>query len=406
MSHQDGRSRQVSDAGVDDPGAHILHVDMDAFYVNVELLDRPELRGRPVIIGHDTGRSVVSSASYEARRFGVSSAMPVARALSLCPSAVVIPPRHERYAEESARVMRVFGQFTPLVEPLSIDEAFLDVAGARRLWGTPGTIARRVKTAVESETGLPCSVGAAGTKFVAKLASGLAKPSGVLLVPVDETLALLRPLPIRRLWGVGQRTAEQLESRAIRTVGDVAAAPVEVLSRIVGPAAAQKLSELARGIDPRPIQLSREEKSIGHETTFASDVADPAVVRRTVLGLADRVAARLRSAGLSAGGVAVKLRYGDFRTVSRSRVLVEPSDVAQRIADVARGLVDECWDSSQPVRLLGVRAERLDGAGSTMQLWNPDESWRDTESTMDELRSRFGASAISRASLLRPRSAE
>ncbi|MGO3885714.1 MAG: DNA polymerase Y family protein, partial [Mycetocola sp.] len=291
--------------------------------------------------------------------------------------------------------------FTPLVEPLSIDEAFLDVSGARKLWGTPGVIAPRIKAAVESATGLPCSVGAAGSKFVAKLASGLAKPSGVLLIPVDQTLEWLHPLPVRRLWGVGQRTAELLEARAIRTVADVANTPVEVLSRILGPASAQKLSELSRGIDPRPIELSREEKSISHETTFASDIADPVLIQRTVLGLADRVAVRLRSAGLMAGGVAIKLRYGDFRTVSRSRALAEPSDVAHRIAEVARSLITEAWDRSQPVRLLGVRAERLDGGGSTMQLWDPDESWRDTENTMDALRSKFGSAAISRASLLK-----
>lgn len=241
---------------------------MDAFFVSVELLDRPELRGLPVAAAHDTSRSVISSASYEARRFGVRSAMPVARARQLCPQIVFVTPVFEKYRVASKRVMSIFREFTPLVEPLSIDEAFLDVAGSVGLFGEPIEIARQIKERVFAETGLPLSVGLAGSKFVAKLASQRAKPEGILEIPPARTLEFLHPLPIKAMWGVGAATERALKTRAIHSVGDLAREPLASLRQIVGNASAERLHELANGRDARGVETTRVEKSIGHEETF------------------------------------------------------------------------------------------------------------------------------------------
>lgn len=393
----------MSPDDADDTGTRILHVDMDAFYASVEVLDDPSLAGKPLIVGGMEGRGVVSSASYEARRYGVRSAMGVAQALRLCPQAIVVVPHFERYATLSRQVMAIFHEMTPLVEPLSIDEAFLDVSGARRLWGSPGEIARMLRRRVLAETGLVCSVGVASTKHVAKIASTLSKPDGLLIVSEAETAGFLAALPVRALWGVGPKAAEALESRGIRLVSDILASPRRVIERTLGAAGGERIWQLAHGRDPREVETDRVEKSIGHEETFLQDVADPATLRSELRRLADRVAGRLRTGGWEARTVALKLRYADFTTLSRASTLPEPTDVGQRIGDVAIGLFD-ALELSQPVRLIGVRAEKLQSGGAAaLALWDDDEDWRRVDAALDDARTRFGGGAVTRASVLGPR---
>ncbi|MBP1324841.1 DNA polymerase-4 [Leucobacter exalbidus] len=381
--------------------ASILHVDMDAFFVSVELLDRPELVGRPVAAAHDTARSVVSSASYEARRFGVRSAMPIARAKQLCPQLVLVPPVFEKYRAASREVMRIFTEFTPLVEPLSIDEAFLDVAGSTRLFGPPAEIARQIRERIQSELGLPSSVGLAGTKFVAKLASQRAKPNGVLEIPPERTLDFLHPLPVSAMWGVGQATAKSLSARAIHTVADLAAEPLDSLRRIVGASSAHKLHELANGRDARGIEIERTEKSIGHEETFEFDEPDGEALRRELLRLSSKIGERLRDRGFTARTIAIKLRWSSFETITRSRTLAEPTHATQRIYATARELFDEAWVEGQPVRLIGVRAEQLgDSSAGGMGLWNDDEHLTAVDQAVDSVRGKFGAAGLAPARLL------
>jgi DNA polymerase IV len=401
VSKQDGSGRQVTAEAVDDLTATMLHIDMDAFFASVELLEHPELVGKPVIVGHRSMRSVVTAATYEARKYGVNSAMPMSIALRRCPQAVVLEPHFERYTHYSAVVMGLLRDVTPLVEPLSIDEAFLDVAGALRLMGTPWQIGTRLRERVFSETGLHASVGAAATKYVAKLASSRAKPDGLLVVPAASTLEFLHPQPVSALWGVGGKAEEQLARLGLRTVGDVAEVPLDALTRALGPANAARLHELAWGRDPRAISVEREEKSIGHETTFETDVTDPAIVHRTLLSLADGVAVRLRRAGVQARTVAIKLRFEDFTTISRSRTLGEPTDLARRIYEEARSLYDAASQGGRPVRLIGVRGEQLVGAVASLGLWDDDEAWRDAEYTVDAVASKFGAGAVRPAALLK-----
>ncbi|WP_336640424.1 DNA polymerase IV [Microbacterium sp. USHLN272] len=397
MGHGDGRGRMVSSAGADDTGTRILHVDMDAFYAAVEVLDDPGLRGLPIIIGAPDGRSVVSSASYEARRYGVRSAMPVSQAIRLCPSARIVMPHFHRYQEVSRQVMAIFESFTPLVEPLSVDEAFLDVRGVRRLWGSPGVIARLVRERVADEVGITCSVGVAATKHVAKMASTIAKPDGMLVVPAARTLEFLSPRPVRAMWGVGPKAAEALEARGIRTIGDIRESSPEMLDRAVGSALSARLAQLARGEDARAVDTERVEKSIGHEETFEHDILDRPFLRAELLRLADRVAARLRRAQWEAATVSIKIRFDDFRTVNRSQTLSEPTAVGQRIGEAAQALFEQI-DRRDPIRLVGVRAEKLQPAGGGgMGLWDDDEDWRRVEGAVDDAVARFGTATITRA---------
>ena len=401
MSKQDGSGRQVTEQPSDDASARILHLDMDAFFASVELLEKPELRGKPVIVGHRGHRSVVTAATYEARAFGVNSAMPMAVALRRCPQAVVLEPHYDRYVHFSKRVMAILGDVTPLVEPLSIDEAFLDVGGSRALFGAPWHIGRMLRERIREETGLVASVGAASTKFVAKLASSRAKPDGLLVIPHEQTLAFLHPLPISALWGVGKATEERLARLGLRTVGDVAQTPVDALRRAVGEAGAAKLHALAWARDPRSVTPERAEKSIGHESTYERDLTDLDAIDRELLRLADAVARRLRRGGFVARTIAVKVRFGDFTTLTRSQTLGEPTDVAQRIAQEARALFRAAGADGRGIRLLGVRGENLLPTGQVERgLWDDDEGWRETEETMDALTARFGNAAIQRASLL------
>jgi len=395
MSRQDGRDRLVDDAGADDTGATILHADLDAFFASVELLDRPELRGRPVIVGRNAPRAVVTAATYEARRYGVNSAMPMAVALRRCPQAVVVEPHRERYEHWSRVFFDVCRTITPLVEEVGIDEGFLDVSGAGRAIGSPRAAARLLRERVREQTGLVASVGVAGTKFVAKLASGRSKPDGLLVVPVAGTLEFLRPMPVDALWGIGTKLRERLTSRGISTIGELADTPLPVLRRALGDAVAQKMHELAHGVDPRPVVTERDDVTIGRETTFEEDVSDRERLRGVLLRLADDVGSRLRRAGVKARTVSIKVRFGDFRTITRARTLPQPTDVAHAIHEAALALLD-AEGPIPPVRLIGVRAELGEGH---IGLWE-DDSWREAEQAVDRARERFGRGAVTPARLL------
>jgi DNA polymerase-4 len=387
-------------------GPSILHVDMDAFFVSVELLDQPELRGRPVVVGGSGDRGVVAAASYEARAHGVYSAMPAGQARRLCPHAVFLKGRHWRYSEVSAQVMAIFRDVTPLVEPLSLDEAFLDVSGARRLLGDGPTIAASIRGRVLDELGLTCSVGVAGTKFVAKLASEEAKPtasptgpifgSGVFVVEPADTLAFLRPLPVESLWGVGPATLAKLHRLGIMTIADLADLPEENLIAALGRSHGRHLHSLANGIDERDVVPDRGIKSIGHEETFGRDIRSRAVLDDELAKFADAVASRLRAQEVVGRTVQIKVRFGDFTTITRSATLDVAIDDAPAMLAVARALLDQV-DPAPGVRLLGLSMSGL-GADEGRQLTLDDAlgapDWQGASRTIDEIRSRFGDTAI------------
>ena len=381
----------------------ILHVDMDAFYALASLLSRPELRGTPVIIAGGGNRGVVLSATYEARAFGVAAAMPIARARRLCPQATVIAPDYARYERISRAVMAVFASVTPLVEPLSLDEAFLDVSGARRRLGRPLQIAQRIRDTIADEQGITCSVGVATTKFIAKLASGLAKPDGLLIVPEAEVVPFLHQLPVGALWGVGDRTEEVLQRLGLHTVADIAHTPVDTLRRALGDNAGPALHALAWGRDSRPVTPTRRERSIGADETFPFDVDDPAYIHRELLKLSDRTAARVRAAGMVGRTISVKVRFSDFTTITRSRTLRDPTDVSRDIYATARALYDGLSLQRARLRLVGVRMEGLmdsDLAPVQGLLDEPEHGWRDADRAVDRASARFGAGAVRPASLV------
>ncbi|HEY6494643.1 MAG TPA: DNA polymerase IV [Trebonia sp.] len=386
----------------DDEGCHILHVDMDAFYASVELRDQPGLRGKPVVVGGLGARGVVLSATYEARAFGVRSAMPIGRARRLCPQAVFIPPRHRVYGTVSREVMAIFRSITPAVEPLSLDEAFLDVSGARRRLGRPRAIAELIRREVHERQSITCSVGVAPVKFVAKIASARCKPDGLKVVPADGLLDFLHALPVGALWGVGDRAEEALTRLGLRTVGDIAHVPEATLSRELGVAGAH-LHALAWGRDDRRVVPTREEKSVGAEETFPTDVDDPEVIRRELLRLSTRTAQALRAAGCVARTVTVKLRLASFKTITRSRTLSEPTDVAREIYTAAWALYEGSGlDARARLRLVGVRATGLRPAtGSARQLAFGDRpaGWREAEQALDRIARRFGSDAVRPAAL-------
>jgi DNA polymerase IV len=385
----------------DDTGCPILHVDMDAFYASVEIRERPELVERPVVVGGVGPRGVVSSANYIAREFGVRSAMPTAHARRLCPHAVFLPPTFELYQEVSAGVLALFRDITPLVEPLSLDEAFLDVAGAlRRLRSTPAAIGAEIRRRVFAEHRISCSVGVGPTKFVAKLASGLAKPDGMLVVPRGEIEAFLHPLPVSALWGVGKATAERLAAIGLDRVADVAATPLPRLRRAVGVAQAEHLRALALGHDSRPVVAESAEKSVGAEETFEVDHFDRILLARELLRLSERTAGSLRSKGLAGRTVSIKVRYADFTTISRSRTLPTATDVTQEIYRTAVRLLTEHVPPGA-VRLIGVRVEQLGPSGrGQLALDAPEHGWREADQAADRARGRFGTAAVRPASLL------
>ncbi|MFC5280564.1 DNA polymerase IV [Arcanobacterium canis] len=385
--------------GSDDSQTNIMHVDMDAFFVSVELLERPELRGLPVAVGGES-RGVISAASYEARRFGVNSAMPVARAKRICPELMIIPPDHHKYSAISKRIMSLLADITPTVEQLSVDEAFLDVGGARKAVGTPVEIGRRLRARIRDTVGVPASVGIATTKHVAKIASAHAKPDGLLLIPADSTLDFLHSLPVGALWGVGEKTREKLEYYGIHSVRELAALGENRLVRMIGASAGHSLYALAMGIDPRPVIAQREEKSMGKERTFF-DLCDPHDAPNVLLEQSHSVARRLREAGVRAWTVGIKVRYADFTTISRSVTFGAPTDIGAEIFRAATHLFAQI-PARGGLRLLGVRAENLDDGEAGIQLRIDDDGrGRRVESAVDEVLKKFGSSAASSASLIK-----
>lgn len=403
--------RQGLDAAMDEP--HILHVDMDAFFAAVELRRRPDLVGQPVVVGGTGDRGVVAAASYEARAHGIHSAMPAARARRLCPHAVFLPGDHAHYAEVSRRVMELFGAVTPLVEPISLDEAFLDVGGVRRLHGPAPAIAERLRSQVWEAEALTCAVGVARVKFLAKLASQAAKPRatrhgirpgpGVVVVEPGRELAFLHPLPVQALWGVGPATLGRLQRLGVRTVGDLAALPVDAVVTSLGRAQGRHLHALANAVDPRAVEPDQVSKSVGHEETFARDHHRAETLRIELLRMADAVASRLRGAGLSGRTVTLKVRFGDFSTITRSVTLPGPTDSARQLDRAGRDLLAGV-DPSAGVRLLGLSVSHLDD-GTVRQLTFDDVAgeeppgWTRAEAAVDAIRARFGAGSVGPASL-------
>ncbi|MGI8869257.1 MAG: DNA polymerase IV [Mycobacteriales bacterium] len=406
--HDDARpsARYAQLLGTDDAGCTILHVDMDAFYASVEVRRNPALAGKPVIVGGVGNRGVVCSATYEAREYGVRSAMPVARARRLCPAAIVLPVDVTGYAAASRAVMAIFRDVTPLVEPLSLDEAFLDVAGARRRLGGAASIGAAIRSRIKGELDLPASVGVAPTKFVAKVASVRAKPDGMVVVPADRIIDFLHPLPIGALWGVGPKTEERLRAGGFGTVADIASAPLARLERHVGKALAAHLRALAHGHDPRPVTPSTPDRSIGAEETFAADIGDAEVINRELLALAAKTAGRLRASGQRARTVAIKIRRSDFVTYHRSRTLERPTDSSHEIYQVARELFTLAHGSDELagslIRLIGVRAEgiTIGGGPQQLQLGERERGWHEADRATDAARVRFGTAAVIPGSLV------
>ncbi|MGH2657787.1 MAG: DNA polymerase IV, partial [Actinomycetota bacterium] len=384
------------------PAEPILHVDMDAFYASVEILKDPSLEGRPVVVGGSGASGVVMSASYQARRFGVSSAMPSARARRLCPDAVFVPPDFASYQAYSTRLREVLLSFTPLVEPLSLDEAFLDVSGATRLFGEPAEIAGAVRGRVREELSLTCSVGVAPNKFLAKMASAAAKPDGVVVVVAHGVVGFLHPLPVRALWGVGERTHEVLERLGVRTVGELATVPGRVLERTLGEAHARHLAALASGRDERTVVPYEPPKQVSHEETFDRDIDAEDDVMRELLRLSFRVAARLRTEGYRARTVTLKVRLASFATLHRSRTVPDPTDVGADLYRVVADLYRAIPGTRRRIRLLGVAASGLVPAGADQLALVRAGRWGDAERAMDRIERRFGQGATLPATLLGP----
>jgi DNA polymerase-4 len=377
----------------------ILHVDMDAFYASIEQRDRPELRGRPVLVAHDGPRGVVSAASYEARPSGCRSAMPTARARRLCPEAVVVEPRMEHYVAVSEQVFAVFEALTPLVEPLSIDEAFLDVTGSQRLFGAPPEIAALIKRRIREQTQLSASVGVAPNKFLAKLCSEWEKPDGLVVLEPPDVLARLAPLPLRRMWGVGPATEERLRRLGLESFGDLQRLSLEDCCARLGPQG-EWFWRLARGEDDRPVVPDAEAKSLGAEQTFDEDLREREAVRQVLLAQLERVAARLRRHGLRARTVTVKIRYGDFETITRSRTLKQATDRSDLLRNAASELFER-WARGgfRPVRLIGGSASQLSAAGAgqgALFADREDERARRLDAATDAIRAKFGSGAVRR----------
>ncbi|MGI8760613.1 MAG: DNA polymerase IV [Jatrophihabitantaceae bacterium] len=389
-----------------DEGCTLLHVDMDAFFASVEIRRRPELRGKPVVVGGGR-RGVVAAASYEARRYGIRSAMPMSRALRLCPRLIVVAPDRAAYAEASATVMGILHDITPLVEPLSLDEAFLDIGGALRLHGPPSRIATIIRARVAERLSLTCSVGVASSKFVAKLASARCKPDGMLVVPAAQVLEFLNPLPVTVLWGVGARTAEPLHRLGIRSVVDLAGTPLDTLRRALGAGAAEHLHALAHGIDPRPVQPGDVERSISADRTLDTDLVEEADVCRELLRLCGEVGRRVRDRGLAARTVGIKIRFADFRTVTRVRTLASWTDGTGLLYETACQLYRTLELDRPRIRLVGVKCENFRAAGQIPEQLSFDDILpgaaarpAGTDAVLDAARTRFGTAALGFGSLI------
>lgn len=372
----------------------ILHVDMDAFFASVTERDHPELKGKAVVIGAGV-RGVVTSANYEARKFGIKAAMPVGRAQRLAPHAIFIPPDHKRYSEVSEHIMEIFHSFTPLVEPISLDEAFLDVTKARRLLGDGRAIATAIRAKVEAQEGITCSVGIASSKFIAKLASQRCKPNGILEILDDRVLTFLHPLPVSALWGVGPKTNEALERLGLHTVGDIAQTPQITLIRALGQAAGESLYELAWGRDDRDVIPEEPDKSISAAETFDRDIDDPEIVAKEILRMCERASSRMRERSLFAKTITLKVRFADFTTVNRSKTLPLPIDTTHEIYEVAKALYEVLSIERARIRLVGVSLENLHtDTHEQLVLGARESSWRELQGGIDAAKARFGRDSV------------
>ena len=379
----------------------ILHVDMDAFFASVEERDNPALKGKAVVVG--TGvRGVVSAANYEARKFGIHAAMPVGRAKRLAPHAIFVPPNMSRYSEVSSNIMEIFRSVTPLVEPLSLDEAFLDVTGAKRLLGDGREIAKQIRAKVEASEGITCSVGIATTKFIAKLASGRCKPNGMLEIAEDRVLEFLHPLPVNAIWGVGPKTNEELQKLGLRTVADIANTPRQTLIRALGEAAGASLYELSWGRDYRDVEPEEVDKSISAAETFDSDTEDQEIVLRELLRLTEKATYRMREKDFSARTISIKVRFADFKTISRSKTVPLAISATHEVFEVVKALFLGLKLDRARIRLVGVSLDGLeDGIDASEQLvlGERENGWRQATAAMDKASARFGQGSVRPARL-------
>lgn len=379
----------------------IIHIDMDAFYASVEQRDEPSLLGKPVVIGgKPNSRGVVSTASYEARKFGIHSAMPIMEAFRRCPQAIFLPVNMKKYQEVSLQIRQIFMTYTPVVEPLSLDEAFLDVTGSTSLFGPADSIALDIKQRIKQELNLTASVGIASNKFLAKLASDLQKPDGFVIVQPDRVQELLDPLSVERLWGVGERTAEQLHKLNVKTIKDLRCLELGYLTKLFGGVGSQ-LYHLARGIDERPVESEKIVKSIGRETTFSTDIENIDTLETTLLKLAIDVGKRLRKVGLRGKTITLKIRYDDFRTVSHSHTLPQSTDLDNIIFSEARNLLKD-GSLNQPIRLIGITVNNLTyESGNQLTLFpEPANKFETLIKVIDSVNQKFGEKSITRAKLL------
>lgn len=403
MTHRQVRKLPQIHLSGDDENSNILHVDMDAFYASVEIRDRPELKGKPVIVGHNAGRGVVTSATYEARAFGVHAAMSMVQATRLCPQAVVIEPNHEKYSLASEKIREIFLDFTPLVEPLALDEAFLDVSGARKIFTSSTKIAQKIRERVEEELKITCSVGIAPNKFIAKLASTMAKPNGLLVVAPEEILNFLHPLPVGALWGVGGKTEAELHRLGLKTVAQVSQTPLPTLKTALGESLGEHLYELAWGRDERRVEPWEAEKSIGNEETFSQDLDEAEDILREILRLSEKVGSRVRGAGLVARTVVLKVRFANFSTITRSKTLLHPTNSKREIYKTAGDLFKALKLNNVKIRLVGVRVENLASSESGSQqlsLDGAEHQWQQIESATDRASGRFGEDVVRPARLI------
>ena len=380
----------------------ILHVDMDAFYASVAELDHPEYKGKALVVGAGT-RGVVLSANYEARKFGIRAAMPVGRAKRMAPHAIFIAPEHHRYSEISERVMAIFHSYTPLVEPISLDEAFLDVTGSQKLFGTGREIAAKIREQVEKEEGITCSVGLAQSKFIAKLASQHCKPNGMLEIKSDRILEFLHPLPVRAIWGVGPKTAESLERLGLHTVSDIAHTPRATLIRALGESTGASLYELAWGRDYRDVIPDEPEKSIGNEETFSEDLDNPEEILREFLRMTEKATARLRERSLFAKTISIKIKFADFSSLTRSKTVPIAIDNTHDTYEVVKALYLALRNDGARIRLVGVSLSQLqEGAPVQLELGARERGWREADTAIDRAQARFGRGSVRPGRLIRP----
>ena len=380
----------------------ILHVDMDAFYASVAELDHPEYKGKALVVGAGT-RGVVLSANYEARKFGIRAAMPVGRAKRMAPHAIFIAPEHHRYSEISERVMAIFHSYTPLVEPISLDEAFLDVTGSQKLFGTGREIAAKIRKQVEKEEGITCSVGLAQSKFIAKLASQHCKPNGMLEIKSDRILEFLHPLPVRAIWGVGPKTAESLERLGLHTVSDIAHTPRATLIRALGESTGASLYELAWGRDYRDVIPDEPEKSIGNEETFSEDLDNPEEILREFLRMTEKATARLRERSLFAKTISIKIKFADFSSLTRSKTVPIAIDNTHDTYEVVKALYLALRNDGARIRLVGVSLSQLqEGAPVQLELGARERGWREADTAIDRAQARFGRGSVRPGRLIRP----